>query len=388
MGVIDAESADMAENILASRGYIPTRVTEEGGGKPSGLAAFSGGVKVADIIIFTKQLRSMLKAGIPIMRILSVLEAQTENPKLKTVTAAVSLEIKNGSSFSDALGKHPEVFSDLYLGMIMAGETSGSVPEILTRIINIMEHEEKVKSDIKSALQYPIIVVFALGIAFFILLTFVIPVFAKVFEKANLTLPLPTKIAIGLHHLLVNWWPILILAVAAVIAGLSNYFKTDEGKFQRDGLFIRVPVIGELVVKSAMSRFASIFAILHGSGVPITKTLTILAGTIGNAAIARDFEYVRNKMEEGQGLAEPLKSTRYFTPMVVDMIAIGEESGSLDDMLKEITKHYDDEVAYAVKGLSDALGPFLIVGLAFVVGFFALAIFMPMWDMTKMVRPH
>lgn len=388
MGVIDAESADMAENILASRGYIPTRVTGEAGGASSGLTAFSGGVKVTDIIIFTKQLRSMLKAGIPIMRILSVLEAQTENPKLKTVTAAVSLEIKNGSSFSDALGKHPKVFSDLYLGMIMAGETSGSVPEILTRIINIMEHEEKVKSDIKSALQYPVIVVFALGIAFFILLTFVIPVFAKVFEKANLTLPLPTKIAIGLHHLLVNWWPLLIIVVAAVIAGLSRYFKTDEGKFQRDSLFIRVPVIGELVVKSAMSRFASIFAILHGSGVPITKTLTILAATIGNAAISRDFEYVRNKMEEGQGLAEPLKSTRYFTPMVVDMIAIGEESGNLDDMLKEISKHYDDEVAYAVKGLSDALGPFLIVGLAFVVGFFALAIFMPMWDMTKMVRPH
>ena len=179
----------------------------------------------------------------------------------------------------------------------------------------------------------------------------------------------------------------MVLGVLVVIVfALAAYFRTAQGKFVRDSFLLRLPVLGPLFQKAALSRFASIFAILQTSGVPVLQSISILSETIGNEAIARAFEHLRERIEEGAGISAPLKTSRYFTPMVVDMIAIGEESGNLDEMLREITKHYDDEVEYAVKGLSDAIGPVLIVGLAAVVGFFALAIFMPMWDLTKMVR--
>jgi type IV pilus assembly protein PilC len=171
--------------------------------------------------------------------------------------------------------------------------------------------------------------------------------------------------------------------LAIIVFGLSSYFKTENGRLRRDIFLLEIPILGPLFKKAALSRFASIFAILQTSGVPVLQSLTILSETIGNAAISRDFDYVRTRIEEGAGIAAPLRSAKYFTPMVVDMIAIGEESGNIDEMLREITKHYDDEVEYSVKGLSEAIGPILIVGLAAVVGFFALAIFMPMWDLTQ-----
>lgn len=178
----------------------------------------------------------------------------------------------------------------------------------------------------------------------------------------------------------------MLTATIGVVVGLRQYFKTENGRFVRDSLLLSLPILGPLFQKAAMSRFSSIFAILQSSGVPVLQSLTILSDTIGNAAIARSFNHVREKIEEGSGLSAPLKTAPYFPPMVVDMIAIGEESGSIEEMLTEISKHYDDEVEYAVKALSDAIGPILIVGLAAVVGFFALAIYMPMWDMTKMVK--
>jgi type II secretory pathway component PulF len=268
--------------------------------------------------------------------------------------------------------------------MIRAGEISGNVPGVLDRLIYIVEHEAKLKSDIKSALRYPMIVVIALVIAFIILLTFVVPQFASMFSKSGLVLPLPTKIAMLLHSYLKNYWYLILTAIVITVFGLSTYFKTENGRLMKDTFLLELPILGPLFKKAALSRFASIFAILQTSGVPVMQSLGILSVTIGNAAISKDFDYVRDRIEEGAGISAPLKSAKYFTPMVVDMIAIGEESGNIDEMLREITKHYDDEVEYAVKGLADAIGPILIVGLAAVVGFFALAIFMPIWDLTQL----
>ena len=197
---------------------------------------------------------------------------------------------------------------------------------------------------------------------------------------------MPTKIAILLSNFLKGYWFIYIPSVLGIVFVLYSYFKTENGRFTRDTVLLQLPIVGPLLQKAALSRFASIFAILQSSGVPVMQSLTILSVTIGNAAISKDFDYVRDRIEQGAGISAPLKAAKYFTPMVVDMIAIGEESGNIDDMLREITKHYDDEVEYAVKGLSDAIGPILIVGLAAVVGFFALAIFMPMWDLTSMAK--
>jgi type IV pilus assembly protein PilC len=345
-----------------------------------------GAVKVSDLILFTKQFRSMLNAGVPILRILNVLESQTESMVLRQAITGLIQDIKQGSSLFEAMEKYPYIFSPLYRSMIRAGELSGNVPSVLDRLIYIIEHETKVRSDIKSALTYPKMVVIALSLAFLVLLTFVVPQFVSMFSKAGLILPWPTKVAMHMHAFLKNYWYIILIAIAALIYGYKMYVKTKQGEFIRDAFVLKIPVLGPLFKKAAMSRFASIFAILQSSGVPVLQSLGILSETIGNAAISRAFDHVRDRVEEGAGISAPLKSAEYFTPMVIDMVAIGEESGNIDEMLREITKHYDDEVEYAVKGLTDVIGPILIVGLAAVVGFFALAIFMPMWDLTKMAK--
>lgn len=391
-GSVEADSVEAVENLLLSKGYIPSGVVPARGAKAAGGSSLYDrirerlGVDTRDLILFSKQFRSMMHAGIPIIRIFQVLENQTENKALKKVITACGRDIQAGATLYDAMRKHPAVFSPLYLSMVNAGEASGTIVDVLDRLIKIIEHEAKVKSDIKSALQYPIIVLIALGIAFFVLLTFVIPKFATMFAKVGLDLPLPTKIALFLYKVIAVYWGIGIAVVFGLIFGLRWWFKTVGGRYALDTFLLNIPLFGPLFKKAAMSRFASIFSILHASGVPVMQSLDILSGTIGNAAISREFEMVREKVKEGQGISGPLGSAKYFPPMVVDMVAVGEESGNIEDMLHQISLHYDDEVSYAVKGLSDALGPILIVGLAAVVGFFALAIFMPMWDMTKMVK--
>ena len=391
-GTLEAESVDVANSIILARGLIPSKLSPvkitNGDDWWSRIKSLTGTVKVKDLIIFTKQFRSMLGAGVPILRLLQILELQTENQGLKEAIAKIVQDIKQGSSISEAFEKYPKIFSPLYCSMLKAGEISGNVPGVLDRLIYIIEHEAKIKSDIKSALRYPMIILIALAIAFVILLTFVVPSFASMFSKSGLVLPMPTKVAMLLSGYLKNYWYVILTFMAIIIFGLSAYFKTDNGRFMRDAFLLELPILGPLFKKAALSRFASIFAILQTSGVPVMQALTILSETIGNAAISRDFDYVRDRVEEGAGISTPLKSAKYFTPMVVDMIAIGEETGNIDEMLREITKHYDDEVEYAVKGLSEAIGPILIVGLAAIVGFFALAIFMPMWDLTQMATKH
>jgi type IV pilus assembly protein PilC len=387
-GTIEADSQDMAENLLSGKGYIPTKISIAHAERSllMRIRERLGIVTPRDLILFTKQFRSMLHAGIPILRLMQVLEQQTANKTLKTVVTQMAEDIRSGSTLYEATEKHPAVFSPLYRSMVRAGEVSGTLPEVLARLVYIIEHENKIKSDIKSALQYPKMVVGALGLAFFVLLTFVIPKFATLYARAGITLPLPTKIAMFLYKFLAAYWYVLIIVIAGVIIALRFYFKTTKGELFKDTLLLKLPIFGPLFNKAALSRFSSIFSILHSSGVPVLSSISILTNTIGNAAIAKEFHRVQVQIEQGRGIAAPLSQAKYFTPMVVDMVAIGEESGNIEDMLREITVHYDDEVDYAVKGLSDALGPILIIGLAVVVGFFALAIFLPMWDLTKMAR--
>ncbi len=388
-GDIEAESRDRALTMLADRGYIPSKVKEKGARFLFGQWSrnrLRNPVKHVDIILFTKQFNSLFKAGVPIIRAFQVLEAQTQNGILKEAIASMSQGIKQGSSLYGAMERHGTIFSPLYVSMVKAGETSGTVSESLDRLIYIIEHEAKIKEDIKSALQYPIMVTVALVAAFFILLTFVIPKFAEMFSKAGIVLPLPTRIALLLYNFLANYWYLLIVCIIALFAGLRIYLKTENGQYMKDTLILRLPVIGPLFVKAAMSRFASIFGMLQSSGVPVMTAMRVLSGIIGNAAIAREFERVREQMHEGRGISAPLSSAKYFPPMVVDMIAIGEETGNIEEMLRQVSAHYDEEVSYVVKRLSDLIGPILVVGLAVVVLFFALAIFLPMWDLTKVTH--
>lgn len=389
-GEVDAPSEAQALEILAGRGHIPETVKKKTGAAAStAMTRFFQGltpVTARDIILFTKQFKTLIQAGVSMLQILSIMEAQTENKRLQGIITQISEDIREGASLSMAFFKHENVFSTLYCTMLKAGESSGSLPDVLDRLIYIIEHEHKVKSDIKAAMRYPMIVVSFLGVAFFVLLTFVIPKFINVFEKAGLALPLPTKICMVLYTFLNDYWLILILVLAGAIFFFAKFFKTPIGKYSLHYTLMKIPLVGSLIVKSAMSRFASIFSILQASGVTVLESMDILSETINNAAITREFVKVKELLTEGRGISQPLRQAKYFTPMVINMVAIGEESGNLDDMLREIAVHYDAEVEYSTKGLSEAVGPLLTIGLAAVVGFFALAIFLPMWDLTKMVK--
>jgi type IV pilus assembly protein PilC len=389
-GVVEAESQQMAADMLFAQGYVPSSVKEKvidtGSGLWARLLRMTQKVPAKDLIIFTKQFRSMMHAGVPLMRLLQVLEAQTQNAALKRAIGDIAESVKEGSTLHTAMERNGHIFSPLYYNLVKAGEVSGSVPEVLSRLVYIIEHEAKIKSDIKSALQYPMMVLIALVGAFFILLTFVIPKFASMFARSGLELPVPTQIALTLSRLINDYWYIGLGSLIALFVGLRYFLKTEQGQYVKDALLLKLPLVGPLFVKAIMSRFASIFAILQSSGVPIMVSMKVLTGAIGNQAVAVEFGKVRDQMHEGRGISIPLSQAKYFTPMVIDMIAIGEESGNLEEMLQQVAVHYDDEVAYSVKGMSDAIGPILIVGLAAVVGFFALAIFMPMWDMTKLAK--
>ena len=389
-GEIEAESLESANSMLASRGYIPTRVKAEqpalGGLQLSNIRERFSPIKAPELILFTKQFKTMFAAGVSMMNMLGILQEQTENLRLRRILGTMHQDIKEGASLHEAFSKHKKVFSPLYCSMIRAGEASGALPEVLERLIYIIEHEHKVKSDIKSALTYPIIVVVFLFTAFLVLITQVIPKFVNIFKNAGLTLPLPTQICLLIYQFLSSYWYLIIGGVALIAIFLFYYLKTDQGKFTRDTILMRVPLLGPLFMKSAVSRFASIFSILQSSGVDVLDSMDILAGTIGNAAIARELEGIKDSLAEGRGIAGPLGQAKYFTPMLINMVAIGEESGKLESMLRDVAEHYDTEVEYSMKKLSEAIGPLLTVGLAAVVGFFALAIFLPMWDLTRIAK--
>jgi type IV pilus assembly protein PilC len=385
-GDIDADSVEGASGLLAARGLIPTQVTAARGapttGSAGGASSLFSAVKTPELILFTKQFKTLIRSGVPMLTILQVLEDQTEHKRLKTILGRIHQDIRDGASLYDAFRRHPSVFSPLYCSMLRAGESSGALPEILDRLVYVIEHEHKVKSDIKSAMTYPIIVLSFLTVAFFILLVGVIPRFVNIFKGAGLTLPLPTRICIGLYQLITQYW--YVLAAVVVIGGIALflYNRTEQGRFVRDTLLLQLPLAGKLLQKSALSRFASIFSILQSSGVDILDAMDILSGTIGNRAISRQLDGIKDRLKEGRGISGPLRQTKYFTPMMVNMVAVGEESGNLDTLLRDVAGHYDSEVEYATKKLSDAIAPILTISLAVVVGFFALAIFLPMWDLT------
>lgn len=387
-GTIQAASPDEAREKLAADDLIPESVN--GGAGASGnigdrLNLFLARIRLPDLILFTKQFRTLFNAGIPMNRLLEVLSEQTDNLKLKKTAERMGSRIQEGISLTDAFREHRRIFSPLYTSMIQAGESSGRLGEVMDRLVYLLQHEHKVKSDIKSATRYPKIVLVVLSLAFLFLLTWVVPQFVTIFKGAGIDLPLPTRISLLLHEWLVGYWFLSLGGLVLFIVGLRFYLKTETGQYNRDYLLLKIPIIGPVFQKGAMSRFASIFSILQASGVSVLNALDVLADTIGNKVISGEFERLQDDLKEGRGISGPLSKSPFFTPMVVSMVAIGEESGNLEEMLHEISVHYDDEVEYAVNQMSEHMGPVLIIALAAVVGFFALAIFMPMWDLVQMV---
>lgn len=380
-GEMQADSPDQANERVAAKGLTPVSVSVMR--QKKAVARSGGRVTAEELILFTTQLATMLRAGVPILRAVEILETETENMRLKATCAAMAGDIRSGLPLHAALERHPDVFSKLYRNMVAAGESSGALPDVLTRLIYVISHENQVRSEIRAALQYPIMVVVALTAAMSVLLATVVPRFADVFRGAGVELPLPTRICIGLSDLLQQYWIGLLVGLALLAAGVSLVRRTEPGRFWIDRTLLHLPYVGRVLIKSLLSRFAGVFSILQASGVGMLESMDILSGTLGNRAVVREFEAVQQKLERGQGLSKPLASARYFTPMFVSMVAIGEETGRLDEMLREIANHYDTEVGFATKRMTGAIGPILIVMLAAVVGFFALAVYMPMWDLGR-----
>ncbi|MGE4554103.1 MAG: type II secretion system F family protein [Desulfovibrionaceae bacterium] len=389
-GSLEADNLDAAYRMVADRGYIPEKVkqggklsTAAGGTGSLGLKAMLSKVKPQDLILFTKQFKTMLNAGISVLGSLQVLEAQTENPRLKAAVIQMAQDITGGASMFKAFHNQKGIFSDLYCNMIRAGEVSGTLIQVLDRLIYIIEHENKVKKDIQSALTYPIIVVVALVGAFVVLITVVLPKFIDLFKKQGVALPFPTRVCMEIYEFISAHWVLLVVGVIGGIVGLIAYIRTPHGRLVKDTILLHLPILGPVFTKAAMSRFGSIFAILQSSGVTVLDSVQILSSTIGNAAVSKEFDGVREKLEQGKGLAAPLRNAKYFTPMLITMVAIGEESGQLEEMLKEVSVHYDYEVEYAVSKMSELLGPALVACLSGVVGFFALAILLPLVELMQ-----
>jgi type II secretory pathway component PulF len=387
-GFIEAPGVEAAGGRLTEIGYIPVSLTEEKGKKfviPDFSAAFQK-VKSTDLIMFSYQFSTLLGAGIPILDGLKTLSLQTRNKQLKDILDQASTAIEEGNSLSETLARHPSVFPEIYVNMIRAGEVSGRLEEIFLRLANLTEHEAETKSSLKAATRYPKMVVLTLTVALTIMLVFVMPRFALMFSRFKIALPLPTRILIWLNHFMQNYWFFILACIIIPVILFQIYIRTPQGRFAWDNIKIKMPILGPLFLKIAMSRFTHIMGTLNRSGIPIIENLAITAKTVGNAVISKAIDKIREGVHEGKGLAEPMKETNLFTPMVVQMISVGETSGALDEVLPKVTEFYDREVEYSTKNLSSMVEPVLILCLGSIILFFALAIFLPLWELTSIAR--
>ncbi len=384
--VMEAKDSDAVTKYLDKLGYLPLKIKQSGGGAGFQLFANKRKLKVGEVVMFSRQLVTLLRAGVPLLSCLDALVEQTDSEGLKEILEKIYVDIESGLSLSGAIKRHPKEFSELYINSIKAGEMGGALDKVLERLVDLMEHEQETNARIKSAMRYPIIVVVTLVLAFIALMMLVVPNFIDLFTKMGVELPLPTRLLIGFHYLLQNYWYLLIAGLGAITFAFLKYIKTEEGAVRWDQFMITVPIFGDLNLKTAMSRFTRMFETLNSSGLPILQTLDITAKTVGNVVIGKEIEKAAAGVLQGEGLSGPLSEGKIFPPMVVRMISIGEQSGSLDTMLLNVSKHYDTEVEYAVKNLTGMIEPVLTVGVGVIVLFLALAIFLPMWSLTSIAQ--
>ncbi len=386
-GSVEEATVETLESSLDSKGLIPISISET---SPvfnfEKFNTFFQKVTVEDKIIFTRQMATLFSAGIPFIRSLDTLANQTVNPKMKEVIYKVKEDVESGMSFANSLGKHPKVFDDLYINMIAAGEEGGILDDILDRLAMMAEKEEEIRSKVKSSTLYPKIVVGAIFCAALVMLYFVVPRFAKLYASFNAQLPLPTRMLIAMSGFVQSYWYVILAAIGAIYATFKSYIATDQGHYKWDGFMLHVPVFGILNTKVAMSRFSRTFGTLFKSGLPILQTIDIVSNAIGNVVIAEVLMGIKADVQAGTGLAESMREHPVFPPIVVQMVEIGEESGSLDTMLNKISEYFDQEVDYGIKNLITALEPILLVFIFGMVLFLALAVFLPMWDIVKFAR--
>jgi len=389
-GTMDADNMGAVYMQLDSLGLYPVSVSEikeiSLGTSFKNLLGNYQKITYDDLIFFTRQLQTIIKAGIPLISGLKALEEQTTKERLKNIIRNIYIDIEKGKSFSEAMEKHIDVFPEVYISMIRAGEIGGILEDVLESLIEMLEFQLKTKEMLKSALRYPVMVIVSLVAAFFVLVTFVVPKFVPLFKSAKIDLPLPTRIMILINDIVQQYGIYIMAVVIVLIIGFVFYKRTENGRFQWDRFKLRLPLLGPILHKIYMSRFANMFENMIRAGVPVIKALEIVSKTIGNAYIAGKIDEVGLKIEKGKGISKPLKETGIFPPLVIHLVSTGEATGALEEMLKEVTNHYDKEITYSVSRLSTWIEPILTAVLSIMVLFMALAIFMPWWNMMSALR--
>ncbi len=388
-GTIDAPTHQAAGDQLHSLGYLPVSIDEVKGASSSPLWNLVEGlkrVKLEDLVLFSQQLSTLYKAGLPLLTGLSNLKEQAENKKLQTTIAQVCRDVEAGNSLFASMAKHPDVFPPIYVNMIRAGETSGRLGESLDRFVTLANRELDTRRRLKEATRYPKIVVFSVIIAFAVLIAFVIPRFAATFAQFNMALPLPTRVMIWVNDLFQAYWYVILGILLGGLLLVKHYLKTDQGRYHWDKVKTRIPVLGPIFLKIGLSRFSNTLGMLNRTGIPILEALEITSTTVDNVLLAQSIKDIRRSISEGSSLTEALRESKRFTPLVIQMISVGESSGTLDEMLTRVTDYYDLEVDNALKKLPTYIEPLLTLFLGGVVLFLALAVFLPWWNMASLFR--
>ena len=388
-GEMEAASQDAVFARLRSQRIqpIPARVREKGKGleKEFTVPGFGAKVTAHDVMMFTRQFATMIDAGLPIVQSLDILSQQSENKAFRITVRTIKQDVEGGFTLADALKKHPKIFDDLYVNMVAAGEIGGVLNTILNRIAMFIEKSARLKSKVKGAMIYPATIVVVAVAVVSVLLLFVIPVFAELYGGMGKALPAPTQITINISNFFRAYFMYLAGAIVGIVVALKMYYKTDQGRFAIDGLLLKLPIMGDLIRKVAVARFSQNMSILLTSGVPILDGLAITAKTAGNKVVEKAIMNARISISQGRTVAEPLAESKIFPPMVCQMVAIGENTGALDAMLKKVADFYEEEVDNAVANLTSLMEPLIMVVLGVILGGLVVSMYLPIFQLGSLV---
>lgn len=385
-GIVEAEHAKAARQKLKKQGLIVTEVTEKSASKPGGgggLPFLSGRVGIKETSMMTRQLASLIKANIPLVEALNALVEQIEHDVLKVVLEKVRQDVNEGSSLAKALAAHPRVFDTIFVNMVEAGESSGTLGLVLLRLADLKEAQMRLRNKVVSGMTYPVLM---MGVAVLLMVgifTFVIPKLTKVFESMNKPVPPMTKLLMWTSGFVIDWWYLLLAALVIALTSFIRFTRSPTGRPKWDAFKLKAPVFGPLVRMVAMTRFSSTMGTLLGSGVPILTAMAIARNLVDNIPIADAISKARENITEGQSIADPLKRSGEFPPMVIHMISIGEKTGELPEMLRNISENYEEQVSAKIDGMTALIEPAMIIGMGVVVGFIVMAVFVPLLDISN-----
>lgn len=391
-GELELASSDAVAAQLSENGLIPIRIQQgiaESGKKKQpffSLKKRQKRVQIDDLILYCRQMFALTRSGVPMMRSLQGLIESSQNPSLRESLRGVIENLESGRDLSGAMASYPDVFPNLMTRMVQVGESSGNLEQSFEQLADYLEFEKLTREQIKSAMRYPTFVIIAICIAMAILSLFVIPTFEKVFAGFGADLPLPTKVIMGISQFSVTYWPQILAGIVGVAFAVRAYLKTERGCYQWDRYKLKIPIVGSILLRSTLARFARSFSMGYGSGVPLVQALGFTARAIENTYLGGKLDEMRNHLERGETLTRSAASLDIFTPLVLQMLAVGEETGSVDSMLLEVAGFYEREVQYELKNLTSAIEPILIIVIGGMVLVLALGVFLPMWNLGSMMR--